>query len=62
MRTVIITSLFAFACLTISASFEAARAAAPGAMSGKSDYGSKGYDQAAKEKKAKTGMTKKKPQ
>jgi hypothetical protein len=56
MKIVALTVLFAFLALSITTN---AKAAAPGAMSGKSDYGSKGYDQAAKEKTAKPAKMKK---
>jgi hypothetical protein len=49
--------------LTIAASFTPAYAAAGGAMSGKGDFATRGYNQAAKEKKVKGAKTvKPKPQ
>jgi hypothetical protein len=62
MRTITLAVLMAFLCLTTMASFTTVKAASPGAMSGKYGYGSKGYAQAAKEKKAPKATKMKKPQ
>jgi basic membrane lipoprotein Med (substrate-binding protein (PBP1-ABC) superfamily) len=58
MRAISILALTAFLGLTIAASFTSAYAAAPGAMSGKGDFATRGYNQAAKEKQ---GQIKKGP-
>ncbi|WMT78817.1 hypothetical protein [Bradyrhizobium sp. Ash2021] len=63
MRAITILALTAFLSLTIAASFTPAYAAAGGAMSGKGDFATRGYNQAAKEKKVKGAKTvKPKPQ
>jgi hypothetical protein len=63
MRAITILALTAFLSLTIAASFTPAYAAAAGAMSGKGDFATRGYNQAAKEKKVKGAKTvKPKPQ
>jgi len=62
MKAVTITTLFAFVFLLTSISFAPVQAAAPGTMSGKSSYGSKGYNQASKEKKMKGTKPTKSPQ
>jgi hypothetical protein len=59
MKAVTITTLFAFICLSVAASFTPVQAASAGAMSGKYNYGSKGYRQAAKEKATGTKKMKK---
>jgi|GraSoi2013_100cm_1033763.scaffolds.fasta_scaffold148151_1 hypothetical protein len=63
MKTIAVLALSAFLSVTIVSSFSPAYAAARGAMSGKGDFATKGYNQPAKEKKAKsTKMVKPKPQ
>ena len=62
MRAITLAVLFAFLCLSTMVSFTPVNAASPGAMSGKYGYGSKGYYQAAKEKKAPKSPKMKKPQ
>lgn len=58
MKTIALIAASAFLAVTILSSFSpAAYAAAPGAMSGKSDYASRGYKQAAKQKKANGAKT-----
>ncbi len=60
MKTITVLAISAFLSVTMVSSFAPAHAAAPGAMSGKSDYGTRGYRQAAKQKAkgAKTVMPK----
>ena len=53
MKTIVVLALSAFLSVTILSSYSAAYAAAPGAMSGKGDWATRGYNQAAKQKKAK---------
>jgi hypothetical protein len=53
MKTITSLAVSAFLSVTILSSFSPAYAAAPGAMSGKGDYATRGYNQAAKQKKAK---------
>jgi hypothetical protein len=48
MKVIIALALSAFLSLAISSSFTSAYAAAPGAMSGKSDWATRGYNQGAK--------------
>jgi hypothetical protein len=62
MKLVTITTLFAFIFFFTSVAFVPVQAAAPGTMSGKSSYGSKGYNQAAKEKQTKGTKATKRPQ
>jgi hypothetical protein len=57
MKTIVVIAVSAFLVVTTFSSFSPAYAAAPGAMSGKSDYASRGYNQAAKQKKAKGTKT-----
>ena len=52
MKTITVLALSAFLSVTVVFSFSSTYAAAPGAMSGKSDWATKGYKQAAKQKKA----------
>jgi hypothetical protein len=54
MKTITILAISAFLSVTIVSSFSPAYAASQGAMSGKSDWATDGYKQAAKEKGAKT--------
>jgi hypothetical protein len=60
MKTITVLAVSAFLSVTVLSSFAPvpAYAAAPGAMSGKSDFATRGYRQAAKEKKANKGGTK----
>jgi hypothetical protein len=51
MKTIIVLALSAFLSVTVVSSFSPVYAAAPGAMSGKSDWATRGYKQAAKQKK-----------
>jgi hypothetical protein len=53
MKTIVMLTLSAFLSVTVVSSFSPVYAAAPGAMSGKSDWATRGYKQAAKQKKAK---------
>jgi hypothetical protein len=55
MKTITVLALSAFLSVTILSSFAPAYAAAPGAMSGKGDYATRGYRQLAKQKKTKAG-------
>ena len=55
MKTITVLAVSAFLSVTVLSSFTPVYAAAPGAMSGKSDFATRGYRQAAKEKKAKGG-------
>ena len=48
MKVIIALALSAFLSLAISSSFTSAYAAAPRAMSGKSDWATRGYNQGAK--------------
>jgi hypothetical protein len=57
MKSIAVIAACAFLGVTILSSFAPAYAAAPGAMSGKSDYGSRGYKQAAKQKKPRGAKT-----
>ena len=59
MKTITVLAVSAFLSVTSLSSFTPAPAyaAAPGAMSGKSDFATRGYRQAAKEKKVR-GSTK----
>jgi hypothetical protein len=57
MKTISVLALSAFLSVTVVSSFAPVYAAAPGAMSGKSDFATKGYKQAAKQKKAKGAKT-----
>jgi hypothetical protein len=50
MKAITVFALSAFFSLTIASSFTPAYAAARGAMSGKGDWATRGYNQAAKEK------------
>jgi hypothetical protein len=58
MKVIIALALSAFLSLAINLSFTPAYAAARGAMSGKGDFATRGYNQAAKEKQ---GQMKKGP-
>jgi hypothetical protein len=63
MKTISVLALSAFLSVTVVSAFAPVYAAAPGAMSGKSDWATKGYKQATKQKKAQgTKMPKPKPQ
>lgn len=54
MKTIFTLVLAGFVSVTVLSSFSSvAYAAAPGAMSGKGDYATRGYYQAAKQKKMK---------
>jgi hypothetical protein len=56
MKTIAVLAVSAFLSVTVLFSFSpVAYAAAAGAMSGKGDFATRGYRQAAKEKKAKGG-------
>ncbi|MEA2896905.1 MAG: hypothetical protein QOJ84_2520 [Bradyrhizobium sp.] len=56
MKTIAVIAASTFLSVTVLSSFSpVAYAAAPGAMSGKSDYATRGYRQAAKQKAAKSG-------
>ena len=57
MKSIAVIAASAFFAVTLLSSFSPAYAAAPGAMSGKSDYASRGYNQAPKQKKAKGAKT-----
>ncbi len=58
MKTIILLAVSAFLGVTVISSFSpVAYAAAPGAMSGRGDYATRGYNQAAKQKKAKGAKT-----
>jgi hypothetical protein len=57
MKTITVLAVSAFVSVTTLSSFSPAYAAAPGAMSGKSDYATRGYNQAAKQKKTKGAKT-----
>ncbi|HEV7603006.1 MAG TPA: hypothetical protein VGO49_22450 [Bradyrhizobium sp.] len=57
MKTITGFAVSAFLGATILSSFSPVYAAAPGAMSGKGDYATRGYNQAAKQKKAKGAKT-----
>jgi hypothetical protein len=58
MKTITVLALSAFLSVTVLSSFSSvAYAAAAGAMSGKGDFATRGYRQAAKEKKAKGATT-----
>jgi hypothetical protein len=46
MKVIVVLALSAF--LSLGSSFTSAYAAAPGAMSGKGDYATRGYNQGAK--------------
>jgi hypothetical protein len=57
MKTITVLAVSAFLSVAVLSSFAPAPAyaAAPGAMSGKGDYATRGYRQLAKQKKAKGG-------
>ena len=59
IKTITVLAVSAFLNVTVLSSFAPvpAYAAAPGAMSGKSDYATRGYRQLAKQKKAKGAKT-----
>jgi hypothetical protein len=57
MKTIAVIAACAFLGVTTLSSVSPACAAAPGAMSGKSDWATRGYNQAAKQKKAKGAKT-----
>jgi hypothetical protein len=57
MKTIAVIAASAFLVVTTPSSFSPAYAAAPGSMSGKSDYATRGYNQAPKQKKAKGAKT-----
>jgi hypothetical protein len=50
MKTIAVLVASAFLSVTVLSSFSAAYAAAPGAMSGKGDWATRGYNRAAKQK------------
>jgi hypothetical protein len=62
MKAVTVTTFFALIVFFSNVSFAPLYAASAGAMSGKYGYGSKGYNQAAKEKKMKGTKATKQPQ
>jgi hypothetical protein len=57
MKTIVVLAAYALLSVMVLSSFAPAPAyaAAPGAMSGKSDFATRGYRQAAREKKVKAG-------
>ena len=57
MKTIAVLATSAFLSVTVVSSFSPVYAAAQGAMSGKSDWATKGYKQAAKPKKAQGAKT-----
>jgi hypothetical protein len=58
MKTITVLAVSAFLSVTVLSSFSSvAYAAAAGAMSGKGDYATRGYNQAAKQKKVKGAKT-----
>jgi hypothetical protein len=57
MKTIVVLAVSAFLSVTILSSYSPSYAAAPGAMSGKGDWATKGYNQTAKQKKAKGANT-----
>jgi hypothetical protein len=57
MKTIAVIAVSVFLGVTTLSSFSPAYAAAPGAMSGKGDYATRGYRQAAKQKNAKGTKT-----
>jgi hypothetical protein len=58
MKTITVLAVSAFFSVAVLSSFSpVAYAAAPGAMSGKGDYATRGYSQAAKQKKMKGAKT-----
>jgi hypothetical protein len=57
MKTIAMIAASAFLVVTTLSSFSPAYAAAPGAMSGKGDWATRGYKQAAKQKKANGAKT-----
>jgi len=57
MKTIAVLATSTFLSVTIPSSYSPAYAAAPGAMSGKADFATRGYNQAAKQKKAKGANT-----
>jgi hypothetical protein len=63
MKTIAVLAVSAFLSMTIASSFSPVYAAAPGAMSGKGDWATRGYNKAAKAKGMKGAKTAKpKPQ
>jgi hypothetical protein len=62
MKTITVLAISAFLSVTIVSSFSPAYAAARGAMSGKGDWATQGYNQAAKEKQVKGAKKMTKPQ
>jgi hypothetical protein len=50
MKTIAVLAASAFLSVTVLSSFSPVYAAAPGAMSGKGDWATRGYNQAAKQK------------
>jgi hypothetical protein len=57
MKPIAVLAASAFLSVTVLSSFSAVYAAAPGAMSGKGDWATRGYNQAAKQKKAQGAKT-----
>ena len=55
MKTITVLAISAFLSVTIASSFSSAYAAAFGAMSGKSDFATRGYNQGTKQKAAVKG-------
>jgi hypothetical protein len=62
VKTIVAIILSVFLSATLASSFTPAFAAARGAMSGKGDYATKGYNQAAAKEKPKGAKMTKKPQ
>ena len=61
MKTIVVLAISAFLSVMVLSSFSPAYAAAPGAMSGKGDYATRGYNQAAKQKAMAKGAKTVKP-
>ena len=61
MKPITLLAIAALLGLTLATPSAPSYAAAPGAMSGKGDWASRGYYQAAKQKQMKAGKMKNKP-
>ena len=61
MKPIIVVAIVAFLGAVLASSFVPAYAAAPGAMSGKRDWATRGYNQAAKQKQMNNAKMKKQP-
>ncbi|WP_407179023.1 hypothetical protein [Bradyrhizobium sp. STM 3562] len=59
MKLVVLLAIAALLGLTLASTTVPSYAAAPGAMSGKGDWATRGYNQAAKEKQMKSTKAKK---